>query len=518
MERMKRIKEKDWTRVLQERLQDARLPLEDGWAEVGPKPRGIPGHPSNFSGDGPNQAAFPGRWWPWALAGVAAAAVAAFLLLRPTVNPAQTPDRLAQQTQTPAARPSGSSLNQSGPQSSHSGLDPEPQEPADGVFQTGGPELFFGSRKTNSGSANPTAGVTEERQPSSSTRPTAPDGTGQRAQANAQPAHRLPQEDPSSPESAEPTSPSFAGLTGESPSTKTAQNEDGGAKNEGSSTKIAQNVDGIRIAEPGPTLAELALADLEEIPEEPERPRRRLAGRVSLRVQAATAGTSFSGGVTPATNPTQLTMGDGQWLSVDGGSNAVSYLSGNNDDGYLNSNIGNSQNGPNANDIEWLYVRRANEHEESVVSVPKAPALPVTFGVSLSLPLARNWVLSAGLDYMQRDGYRLYGDTPQSLTLHYLGIPVDLQYYFNPESRWRFYLGAGVHAAKCIAATGGQPLQDPVLFSGNLMAGTDIRIFPGVRFYLAPVLSAPFNRSAYVNSWDDKLQFQLRAGLSFDLK
>ena len=50
------------------------------------------------------------------------------------------------------------------------------------------------------------------------------------------------------------------------------------------------------------------------------------------------------------------------------------------------------------------------------------------------------------------------------------------------------------------------------------MAGTDIRLFPGVRFYLTPALSAPFNRSAYVNSWDDKLQFQLRAGLSFDLK
>lgn len=477
MVRMKRIKEQDWTRVLQERLQDARLPLEDGWASsslAGPKTLGNPGQPSEKSGDGPNRPVFPGRWWPWALAGVAAAAIAAFLLLRPAVNPAQTPDRLAQETQTSSQNAGQAEPVVLLPQSDRS-------RPADGV--------------------------TEERQPSPRTRPTAPDGAGKRAQANAHPAHRLPQEDPSSKQAENVD----GGAKNEVPSTKQAQFVDGEENNEGLSTKIAQNVDG---NSEGPMLAELALADLEEIPEEPVRPRRKLAGRVSLRVQAATAGTSFSGGVNPKMPTSQLAFGKGKWVVADDYDAAVSYM----------SNIGNAAvngdglNQPNSPNVEWLYVQVANEHEMSVMSVPKAPALPVTFGVSLSLPLSRSWVLSAGLDYMQRDGYRLYGDTPQSLTLHYLGIPVDAQYYFNPESRWRFYLGAGVHAAKCIAATGGQPLRDPVLFSGNVMAGTDIRLFPGVRFYLTPVLSAPFNRSAYVNSWDDKLQFQLRVGLSFDLK
>lgn len=477
MVRMKRIKEQDWTRVLQERLQDARLPLEDGWASsslAGPKTLGNPGQPSEKSGDGPNRPVFPGRWWPWALAGVAAAAIAAFLLLRPAVNPAQTPDRLAQETQTSSQNAGQAEPVVLLPQSDRS-------RPADGV--------------------------TEERQPSPRTRPTAPDGAGKRAQANAHPAHRLPQEDPST-KTAQNVD---GGAKNEVPSTKQAQFVDGEENNEGLSTKIAQNVDG---NSEGPTLAELALADLEEIPEEPVRPRRKLAGRVSLRVQAATAGTSFSGGVNPKMPTSQLAFGKGKWVVADDYDAADSYM----------SNIGNAAvngdglNQPNSPNVEWLYVQVANEHEMSVMSVPKAPALPVTFGVSLSLPLSRSWVLSAGLDYMQRDGYRLYGDTPQSLTLHYLGIPVDAQYYFNPESRWRFYLGAGVHAAKCIAATGGQPLRDPVLFSGNVMAGTDIRLFPGVRFYLTPVLSAPFNRSAYVNSWDDKLQFQLRVGLSFDLK
>lgn len=466
MVRMKRIKEQDWTRVLQERLQDARLPLEDGWVEGGVVS-------SSFAGG--SRACRRTTFWPWALAGVAAAAVAAFFLLRPAANPAQTPDRLAQETQTSSQNAGQAEPVVLLPQSDRS-------RPADGV--------------------------TEERQPSPRTRPTVPDGAGKRAQANAHPAHRLPQEDPST----KTAQNEDGGAKNEVPSTKQAQFVDGEENNEGLSTKIAQNVDG---NSEGPTLAEL-----EEIPEEPVRPRRKLAGRVSLRVQAATAGTSFSGGVNPKMPTSQLAFGKGKWVVADDYDAAVSYLSNN----YYMSNIGNAAvngdglNQPNSPNVEWLYVQVANEHEMSVMSVPKAPALPVTFGVSLSLPLSRSWVLSAGLDYMQRDGYRLYGDTPQSLTLHYLGIPVDAQYYFNPESRWRFYLGAGVHAAKCIAATGGQPLRDPVLFSGNVMAGTDIRLFPGVRFYLTPVLSAPFNRSAYVNSWDDKLQFQLRVGLSFDLK
>ena len=51
----------------------------------------------------------------------------------------------------------------------------------------------------------------------------------------------------------------------------------------------------------------------------------------------------------------------------------------------------------------------------------------------------------------------------------------------------------------------------------GLQAGADFRLVPGVRIYLAPVVSQYLNRSAYANGWDEKPQFSLRAGLSFDL-
>ena len=151
------------------------------------------------------------------------------------------------------------------------------------------------------------------------------------------------------------------------------------------------------------------------------------------------------------------------------------------------------------------------------VPVPRAPTIPISFGVSAELSLSRHWSLLTGLDYTQRSGYRVYERAPQSLTLHYLGLPLEAHYIFWPEGRFRVYLGAGAKVEKCFLATGGEPLKDPFLFSLNVQAGADVRLFPGIRLYLSPVFSGYLTRSAYVNSWDSKPQFSLRAGLSFDL-
>ena len=491
---MKRIKDKDWTRVLQERLQDAQLPLEDGWATGSVVPEGLQ---AQIEPDSPANPARPGQkpWgkagnrgifgskspWVWALAGVAGI-LAAVLLLRPVSR--QEPDRLVQQTENPSM----STL-------SHSGLDPESQEPADGVFQTGSPkicdfwgaetgapELFFGSRKTNSGSANPSAGQEES-------------------------ARRLPQEGPANIDSSSVTPDVSRSLLAEE--SREIPDQAGDDKKAVGDDKKAVEDDRKVAGDEVRPLSELAQADL---PEEPERGRRTRNGRVALRVQAATAGRSLSGDAVSMNVPQTIEVG--RWIAVEDISgvtpDSFKYMG---SDSYVNNGESSGQQ-----TIKWVYVRDVAGTTNNLVLVPKAPAVPVALGVSLSLPLARSWSLSAGLDYAQRDGYRLYGDMPQSLTLHYLGVPVDLHYYFNPDSRWRFYLGAGLHAEKCIYASGGQPLKDPALFSGNLSAGTDFRIFPGVRVYLAPALSAPFNRSAYVNTWDDRPAFQLRAGLSFDLK
>ena len=469
---MKRIKDKDWTRVLQERLQDAQLPLEDDFAPLAAessrraagnyfsdkfaeKPISAPLSAANVN---PRRA----NWWPFALAGVAAV-VAAVLLLRPASR--QEPDRLVEQNNSPAV---ADTLSSPVPYAGQA----EPAVLAQGV-----------------------GGLVPE---------------GQTATGLRTSAHRLPQDSVfvAVADSASVTPGSTRSLLAE----ESRENPDqvGDDKKAVGDDMKAAGDDMKVIGDEVKPLSELAVADLIELPDEPAKRRHRLSGRLSLRVQAATAGRPLSGNAVSMAVP--QTIEAGRWIAFDeSGVTYPSFL-------YSAADGHNGEALTGQETIKWVYVREVAETTTNLVLVPEAPAVPVAVGVSLSLPLARSWSLSAGLDYAQRDGYRLYGDMPQSLTLHYLGVPLDLQYYFNPDSRWRFYLGAGLLAAKCIYASGGQSLKDPVLFSGNLSAGTDFRIFPGVRIYLAPAFSAYFNQSAYINTWDDRPAFQLRAGLSFDLK
>ena len=431
---MKRIKEKDWTSLLQERLKDAQLPLKDNWAaETGLA----------------TESRTAGPWWPWALAGVAAAAVAAVLLLRPARQP--EPDRLAQVPEIPAV------------------VDAEPAEAA--VL----PPQVEQSR--------PTGEATSVRRPAVSGRP---------------PVTQMPKD----------TIPVVLADTASVPSALPRDLlVEGGGENPEPAGEI--------IPEAAP-LSELALADLSDLREE-QNPSRRRAGRVSLRVQAS------AGGAVQSSTPTTVQVF--QW--VDNGYQKVyandgkAFISDFATVGY-SGNIVSGNTGPGdavpGNADNWFLVKLPDTQEAVLVPVEEKAVFPLTVGVSAAIPLSRHWALTAGLDYAQRAGARVLGNAPQTLTLHYLGIPVDLHYYFNPESRFRFYLGAGAHAAKCIYATGGEPLADPVLFSGNLMAGADYRLAPGVRAYLAPAVSSYFNKSAYVAKWDDKLQFQLSVGLSFELK
>ena len=466
---------------MRERLQDARLPLEDKWGS---------------SAAAPGRAAGPtfadthrSAWWPWALAGVAAL-VAAVLLLRPVSAP--EPDRLVQQPVSTALPDTSSSADEL---PSFAGLTGEPQD----------------------------AGV-----------------------ASSSFADELPS-------FADVATSSFAGLTGESPTGEEEipdrVGDDSRKTGDDSEKKVGE--DGRKTGEDGrhepvKPLSELALADL---PDEPTQTRRTRALRMALRVQAGYEGASITGRFeytgkytesAPNSGASQteqyfyvpvllVNQQPGIWRVIEFPSSA---------DPGLPDDSGGTGHTPDGQLVSE-YVPGLRTIQKVPVAVPKAPVFPITFGVSASWSLSRSWTLSVGLDYAQRDGYRaeeipiesqvrtnssdwtryrVYCESAQSLTLHYLGVPLDVHFYFNPESRWRFYVGAGLHAAKCIAVTGGTPLQDPVLFSGNVMAGTDFRLFPGVRLYLAPAVTAPFNRSAYYNSWDTGLRLSLRAGLSFDIK
>ncbi|MCR5071431.1 MAG: hypothetical protein K6A62_05840 [Bacteroidales bacterium] len=405
---MKRNKNQDWTRVLQERLQDAQLPAPDDFASwAGQKSPENSGH------------SWPVAWWPWALGSVAVAAFAGLLFLR-------TPDN-------------------------HSRLNPQT------------PPVVVES-----------PAVVDSPAPTTSFQASSPSFAGSTGESPA-PA----------PSFAAPSS-SFAGLTGESPAAPTViPAEEPESPSPASATPDEPSASTTSIA--SPSIADPAPSFDDLIGEAPARRKPHL----SLRLHAASVNTVSAGSST-----------------VNMGKRTEYYLGAKIPDGVVSS--------PGTEKSEF-YSSDLSSNIINPVPVPRAPTIPISFGASAELSLSRHWSLLAGLDYTQRSGYRVYERAPQSLTLHYLGLPLEAHYIFWPEGRFRVYLGAGAKVEKCFLATGGEPLKDPFLFSLNVQAGADVRLFPGIRLYLSPVFSGYLTRSAYVNSWDSKPQFSLRAGLSFDL-
>ena len=443
---MRRNKEQDWIRVLQERLQDAALPLENDFAA--------------FSGVSGQPAARRTVWWPWALAG-AAAALAAVLLLRPApegVNPVQGGEPLI--AQNDIAVPSETTQLE---EVTHSG------------------KHFRSEARTI---------------------PSAPQGQ----------ARRRPQDmEPEPPAAGVPAEeiPDQVGNDSKVGKDREIAN-DGRTEKEGRILDDSRTVEDSRTADSGPvtSLGELAQAGLPEEPDESKRAARR--PRLTLHLQASSGGTSGSGGwgqkpmaLAWSENRTEIHHQPGHPIYSD---NVPQHSYGQGIPGINSSG--------NTGDVCLVEVINS---QTVYHTVSPAPAFPVSFGLSGELALGRRWSLLSGLEYTQRAGYRMNGGIPQALTLHYLGVPLETRFHFLPEQRFRLYLGAGLKAEKCLWTKGGEPLKDPVLFSWNLQAGADFRLVPGVRLYLAPVVSQYLNRSAYANGWDEKPQFSLRAGLSFDL-
>ena len=435
---MKRNKNQDWTRVLQERLQDAQLPAPDDFASWAGQES-----PDNSG------RSWPVAWWPWALGSVAVAAFAGLLFLR-------TPDHHTR-------------LNPTIPPVVTESPAPIPAESTPIVIPATPPVI-------------PTPSVV------------------------------IPAEEPESPE------PAIAQkeIPGQARNDykDSARNDEPTARNGGAPV---QNDGAAPAVDPAtPIVIPAEEPESPGLPLEPETPARRRKPRLSLRVHAASVTSVNTASVTGVPY-----NGTNQYSDAVTDQNAPEFYFGPSANSGLSSST--SENGQltpaNGPDIDTSPTYTANPGTNIInpVAVPRAPTIPISFGVSAELSLSRHWSLLAGLDYTQRSGYRVYENAPQSLTLHYLGIPLEAHYVFWPESRFRVYLGAGVKAEKSFLVTGGEPLRDPFLFSVNAQAGVDVRLFPGVRLYFSPVFSGYLTRSAYANTWDNRPQFSLRAGLSFDL-
>ncbi|MBE6234379.1 MAG: PorT family protein [Bacteroidales bacterium] len=175
-------------------------------------------------------------------------------------------------------------------------------------------------------------------------------------------------------------------------------------------------------------------------------------------------------------------------------------------------------------EVETPEPARALMRSKSSYTEKYRHEIPKSFGVSARLHLTDRLSINTGLNYTRyaSDRTRIFSDyTYQNdrQYVHYLGIPVRLDWMIVNRKHFNFYLGAGIQADKCIYATvGGERLNEKeVLFGLNGAMGLQFNIVPMVGLYFEPDISYSLNEGS-IQTYRSREPFvvTVRGGLRFN--
>ena len=155
---------------------------------------------------------------------------------------------------------------------------------------------------------------------------------------------------------------------------------------------------------------------------------------------------------------------------------------------------------------------------------------PVSVGLQVAFGIAPRLSLSTGLVYT-RTSSDFYPYAPSSSynvhqVLHYVGIPVGLNYEFWQSGGFHVYVMAGAEADYNVkndteeeGVKKENAKRDRVQFSGKASLGAQYDIAPKVGLYIEPGAKYYFDNGSHVENTfkDKKLNFNLQFGLRFNL-
>lgn len=155
---------------------------------------------------------------------------------------------------------------------------------------------------------------------------------------------------------------------------------------------------------------------------------------------------------------------------------------------------------------------------------------PVSVGLQVAFGIAPRLSLSTGLVYT-RTSSDFYPYAPGSSynvhqVLHYVGIPVGLNYEFWQSGGFHAYVMAGAEADYNVkndteeeGVKKENAKRDRVQFSGKASLGAQYDITPKVGLYIEPGAKYYFDNGSHVGNTfkDKKLNFNLQFGLRFNL-
>lgn len=199
-----------------------------------------------------------------------------------------------------------------------------------------------------------------------------------------------------------------------------------------------------------------------------------------------------------------------------------------------------SKGGQPSEDRPTIY---ANSESELLMSTQSATRTnhhqPIKAGVSLRIPLSNRWSVSTGVTYsylgsdISQETGNARMETKQKL--HYVGIPVNVNYSVLRTNRLNLYASAGVEIEKLVSgkqdtehyegntftkATSQSVKEGRPQISGNVAVGAEFRIVNQLSIYAEPGLAYHFDNGSDVeNIYKEKpLNLNVQVGLRWELR
>lgn len=182
-----------------------------------------------------------------------------------------------------------------------------------------------------------------------------------------------------------------------------------------------------------------------------------------------------------------------------------------------------------SNDVDYLMAAAYKALQKSPQGKAKHHA-PVSVGMQLAFGIAPRLSMSTGVVYTRTSSdfypYAPNNDYNVHQVLHYIGIPVGLNYELWSSGGFHAYVMAGAEAAynvKNDTDEDGTKKQDAkrdrVQFSGKASLGAQYDISPNVGLYIEPGAKYYFDNGSDIENTfkDKKLNFNLQFGLRFNL-
>lgn len=160
--------------------------------------------------------------------------------------------------------------------------------------------------------------------------------------------------------------------------------------------------------------------------------------------------------------------------------------------------------------------------------------IPVTFGVSVYYNLGKKWGIGTGINYTKLTSELHSGSRSNYIkgdqSIHYIGIPVQVNYNVIQKGRFTGYVTGGVLAEKAVAGKlktkyiVNDEVQDeqderldvkPVQFSVNSAVGLQVKIIDKIGIYAEPGIGYHFKNENQLNTiYKEKpLNFNMKFGI-----